>query len=99
MMRRVHTTFWWPGIQNEVKQLAEQCDVCQVLKPRNQNETLILHNEGNLLWEKIGGNLFELDGKAYLAVVDYYSNFIEIEYLSTTTTVQVIKKLKAMFAR
>ncbi|GFR71759.1 hypothetical protein ElyMa_005687900 [Elysia marginata] len=58
MMHRAHTAVRWPGIQNEVKQLEEQCDLCKALKPRNQKKTLIFHDKGNLPWEKIGGDLF-----------------------------------------
>ena len=46
---------------------------------------------------KIGVDLFEIKGRNYLVTVDYYSNFIEVVYLSTTTTKQVITKLKGHF--
>ena len=34
----------------------------------------------------MGVDLFEIKGTNYLVTVDYYSNFIEINYLSTKTT-------------
>lgn len=48
---------------------------------------------------KIGVDLFELKGTNDLVTVDYYSNFMEIDYLSTKTTSQVITKLNGQFAR
>ena len=92
MMRRVRTTVFWPGIQHEVRQLAEQCETCQRRKPQNQKETLIQHDNGNGPWHKIGADLCEIDGVNYLIVVDYFTNYIEIEHLSTTTASQIIKK-------
>ena len=62
-------------------------------------ETLRQHEEGETLWSKIGVDLFEIKGRNYLVTVDYYSDFLEVDYLSTTTTKRVITKLKGLFAR
>ena len=66
---------------------------------RNQKETLRQHEEGETPWSKIGVDLFEMKGRNYLVTVDYYSNFLEVDYLLTTTTKQVITKLKGHFVR
>ena len=47
---------------------------------------------------KIGVYLFEIKGRNYLVTVDYYSNCLKVDYLSTTMTKQVITKLKGHFA-
>ena len=94
MMRRVHGTIFWPGMAAEIKQLVQNCEQCEQLKPKNQNETLRQQSDGNRPWDKIGTDLFEIKGKNYLLVIDYYSNFIEVDQLTTTTSKQVIGKLK-----
>lgn len=48
---------------------------------------------------KVGADLCELQGHTLLVVSDYYSNFIEVENLHTTTTRAVFKAPKVMFAR
>ena len=68
-------------------------------KPRNQKETLKQHEEGETAWSQVCVNFFEIKGRSYLVNVDDYSNFIEVDYLSTTTTRQAITKLKGHFAR
>ena len=35
----------------------------------------------------------------YLVVIDYFSRFIEVANLNSTTTAQVTEKIKAIFAR
>ncbi|CAC5375559.1 unnamed protein product [Mytilus coruscus] len=44
-------------------------------------------------------NLFEIKGRPYLVVIDFFSNFTEVDYLSKTTSSQVITILKKQFAR
>ena len=50
-------------------------------------------------WEKIGTDLFELHGKVYLLVVDYFSRYIEVQKMNGTTSKEVIVSLKALFSR
>lgn len=99
MMRRARGTIFWPGMGSEIKQLAKSCAQCEQLKPKNQKETLKQHSDGNGPWDKIATDLFEIKGRHYLLVIDYYSNFIEVDLLQSTTSKQVIEKLKKQFAR
>ena len=79
MMRRGRDTIFWLIISKEIKQIADNCITCQNLKSNNQKEFLKQHNEGLYPWEKCGVNLFEENGKMYLILVDYISNFFEID--------------------
>ena len=47
---------------------------------------------------KVGIDLFELDGWQYLVTVDYFSSFIEVDCLTSTTAKDVIIKLQVHFA-
>lgn len=49
-------------------------------------------------WEKVASDLFELEGQMYLMVVDYYSRFIEVKKLGSTSSDSVIKGLKTLFS-
>lgn len=99
MMRRARNVIYWPGMSQEIKQVADTCEACQQSKPKNQKETLKQHEEGTTPWNKIGIDLFEIDKRIYMVTIDYYSNFIEIEYMSSTTTSSVVTVLKKQFAR
>jgi len=50
-------------------------------------------------WSKIGADLCELDGRSLLVVCDYYSNFVEVEKITTVNTSSVSKVLKMLFSR
>ncbi|XP_023933671.1 uncharacterized protein K02A2.6-like [Lingula anatina] len=83
----------------EIKQLADNCEACQEMKARTSKNLLNQHDQGTSAWQKVGLDLFEIKGRNYLVTVDYYSNFIEVDYLSTTTSNVVIAILKKHFAR
>ena len=50
-------------------------------------------------WQKVAVDALELDRKKYIVVVDYYSHYLEIAYVSGLTCRTVITKLKNIFAR
>ena len=99
MLRKARRTVFWPGMGAEVKQMADACEACQQSKPRNQKETLIQHEIGQQPWEKVGSDIFEIKGRRYLILVDYFSSFIEVDYLTTLTSENVVLKMKSHFAR
>ena len=49
-------------------------------------------------WERVAADLFELNVTQYLVIVDYYSRYIEVQKLQSTTSTGVITALKAVFA-
>ncbi|KAK7105792.1 hypothetical protein V1264_017126 [Littorina saxatilis] len=85
MLRRARDLMYWPAMTQDIKQIADNCEACQRMKPQNQKETLKQHDDGQQCWTKIGTDLFEISGRQYLVTVDYFSNFIEVDYLPKTT--------------
>ena len=85
MMRRARDTVFWLGMAKDIRNVIDGCAICQKYKPRNQKETL-MQDDTSKPWEKIGIDLFEIEGRHYLVVVDFYTFYIEVEYLTTTTS-------------
>ena len=65
----------------------------------NPREPLLPHSTPSRPWEKVGTDLCELNGQHYLVMVDYYSNFLEVDRLRETMSEQVIEHCKSQFAR
>ena len=99
MIRRARKCIYWCGMAKDIKQVADNCDICFEHKPRNQKESLKQHAEGKSPFEKVGVDLCEYHGLNYLITVDYFTNFIEVDYLSTISSKNVITCLSRHFAR
>ena len=98
-LRRAREAIYWPGMNSDVVQLVDRCQVCQSLPDKQQKETLNPHDVPEGPWIKVGVDLMEFDGKHYLVTVDYFSNFWEVDYLTSPKSESVIMKLKAQFSR
>ena len=53
----------------------------------------------NLPWQKVATDIFIWKQNRYLLVIDYYSRYIEVTKLHSTTSDSVIEELKEIFAR
>ena len=95
---RVSESVWWPGVLNEVDQFIKTCPECQKATVPSK-EPLLPSTLPDHPWEKVAADLFELNKATYLLVVDYFSRYVEIQKLNTTTASRVIAVLKAIFAR
>ena len=98
-LRRARECVFWPGMSGEVKQLIEACETCRKYQISQPRESLMPHEVPTRPWQKVGVDLFEMHKKEYLVCVDYYSNFFEVDPMTSTTASAVIKKLKNHFAR
>uniref|UniRef100_A0A3B3I785 Gypsy retrotransposon integrase-like protein 1 n=1 Tax=Oryzias latipes TaxID=8090 RepID=A0A3B3I785_ORYLA len=96
---RANSSVWWPGLSAELKNTVMQCQTCQEQKRSQQKEPLISTPLPDRPWKRIGLDLCKYNKNNYLIVSDYYSRFLEILHLPSTTSFQVIQRLKATFAR
>ena len=94
MLRRARGIVYWPNMTGHIKQIADMCETCQEMKPGNPPEPLKQHSDGDEPWQEIGLDFFEIAGKHYFALVDYYYNFIEIDLITKTTSAATVTSLK-----
>lgn len=97
--QRARQSVYWPGMNNDIEELVSRCGICQERRDSNGKEPMIPTPIPSRPWQIVGSDLFQWEGESYLAIVDYYSRYIEIERLRSTTSAAVIKKTKGIFAR
>ena len=60
---------------------------------------MLSHEIPSRPWSKISVDLFTLDGKQYLVIVDPYGDYFELEPLRNVAASTVIRAMKRNFAR
>ena len=96
--QRAQSSVWWPGMSNHIVQYVQQCLVCcRESKPHKQ--PLLCTPLPDYPWQVVGTDFFELRGKHYLLVVDYFSRYPEIIQMTSTTSTSTINALKTIFSR
>ena len=94
--QRVLNAVWWPGVSREIENLVKSCPVCQKATAPPK-EPLLQSSLPDYPWERVATDLFELKGITYLLVVDYYSRYIEVQKLTSTTSARVITVAESRF--
>ena len=75
------------------------CEACREFEWPQVKETTMSPKTPNRPWQRVAADLFELERKTYLVTSDYYSDFFELDHFRSPSSVCVIRKLKAHFAR
>ena len=95
---RAKISVWWPGISKQINDLIERCSVC-VRESSPRRELLIPSKLPDYPWQKIGTDLFYMKSFNYILIIDYFSRFIEVIRLKSTTSRAIIEALKSVFSR
>ena len=98
--QRIRTKVWWPGIDRDVERKIRQCHGCQLVSEPSNPEPMKRHELPVFPWQRITTDLLGPmpNGEYVLAIVDYYSRFVEIEILKSITATSVINSLNRIFA-
>ena len=65
---------FWPGMKADIKDYTRRCQVC-IKRSRPAREPLQPHKIPDGLWMKLGMDFFDLKGKCYILICDYFSKF------------------------
>ena len=97
-LRTARTSYFWPGMANEVRQLLRNCSPCQELRPSQSNEPSMVEPMGqaDAPMVALGADLFYWEGHHYLLLVDRFSGYIWVRYLSSLSAVGITNKIKSI---
>ena len=99
-LRLAKSMYYWPGMNNSVKQTCEACRQCLERSPTQPVENPVepLRNLNDLFpMSDVGIDLFNLRGTEYIVMVDRFSNKLFCHRLHSTSTKSVTNILLAWF--
>jgi hypothetical protein len=97
-IERAKQAVYWPGYVNDIQDMVESCSICQESRRANSQPEMHPREVPLYPFQEIGTDLYELQGTHYLLTVDYYSKWVNITPLRTTTSADVITALDSQFA-
>ena len=59
---RTQQSVWWPGVTKEIESMMQQCQICAKLTIPHK-EPMIVSQPPDYPWQKVGSDLFELNGQ------------------------------------
>ena len=98
-LRRIRTVVYWPNMTVDIKRYVEECGVCTTFSIQQPRESIIKIERSDVPWITLGMDLFTYNDRNYLVLVDYTSNFIEIDCIPNTLTSTITVILKQQFSR
>ena len=96
---RARSVMYWPAMSNDINEMIAKCPTCLKYRRENQREPLTPHEVPLLPWQKLGADIFEYGGNAYLLIVDYFSKYPEVCLLQGKSASAVISRFRTVFAR
>ena len=92
------TSVFWPGMTADITALISNCHACQKFQSKQPPETLRNDLPTTQPWTSLATDIFELNGKSYLIVVDRYSKFIVVHKVTDHSAEQTIAKFLEIFS-
>ena len=98
--RLARQSLYWPNMNKDIDSEVQECNVCLKYRRAQSKQPLLETQDGKLgPWDRVGMDLMMWEGKTYLVMVDYFSNYPEVALLTTTTASSVINQVKSVFGR
>ena len=101
--RRLRQHYWWPRLDKQVEHLVRDCHVCASSdKPYRTYQAPMTPTpppEGP--WQKVAMDIMSpfktMNGKYAIVLVDLFSKWCEVEFVTDITTRRVIKFFQSVF--
>lgn len=89
-LARARMLYYWPQMNEQIKELVESCKICEKFKRNNQKEPLVQEEIPKYPFHIIAMDLFEYAGRNHIALIDAYSNYLMAVSVQNKTSKHII---------
>uniref|UniRef100_A0A8D8S762 RNA-directed DNA polymerase n=1 Tax=Cacopsylla melanoneura TaxID=428564 RepID=A0A8D8S762_9HEMI len=97
-IRKARASLFWPRMSHDIEQKVKSCSTCNAYPMSPRHLPMQTHETPSLPWERVAADVFHVDENNYIIVVDYYSDYFEIEKLNSLSAAHMILCMKKIFA-
>ena len=98
-LRKARDIIFWPQMSHDKKNYVLQCEVCNELQPNLTKEPMMFHSIPERPWCKVAVDVFTLYNRDYFVIVDFFSEYWELDELNSATSANIFRICKRHFAR
>ena len=98
MLQRAQTAVFWPGMRRRIEDQASSCEPCRKAEHAGKKEPLIPVPVPEYPFQKVGVDLFHLDGVDYLMLIDYLTKWPVVKMLTVTNFKTIVGLLREIFS-
>ncbi|MCG8429678.1 MAG: hypothetical protein MJA29_00665, partial [Candidatus Omnitrophica bacterium] len=82
---KARESVYWPGYREDIKQMVEKCSICQSTGDKLRKFPVISTEVPPYPWHTLGSDLFYWKTGDYLVIADYFSKFLIVRRLVSST--------------
>ena len=88
-----------PGMTSKIADMVSRCETCIQSRRKQQREPFIPMPPATHAWSRVACDLFHMNRRDFLLIVDYFTSYPEVTLLTETTSSAIIAHTKSIFAR
>ena len=70
-----HESIYWINISTNMENAIRNFPICLDFQGTQQKDKMLLHEMQGKLWESVGADIFTINNKHSLCIVDYHNRF------------------------
>ena len=96
-INRARNHVYWIGISNDIRQMVEKCSICQRTSTSQKKPAPQFTEIPPFPWHTLGTDLFYWKQQDWLVLADYFSKYLIVRKLPSSTTQAVSKEISMIF--
>ena len=98
MLLRAKDSVYWPGITKDIETTAEKCHASAMNARSQQKETLKPLPVPEVAWNSPTTDIFHVNNKNFILIVDYYSRFPVVHQIHSMTSRVLVRLFTDIFS-